>query len=112
MNKLGMTTVLIGTLAITMMNGCHNKLVGSWEGSGQPSDAPLQFTSMTFAPDGTFTAEAAYADSVRAVTGTWSTKNNMLELEGGRKYGYSIKNDHITFEDPGTGQELTLQRVR
>lgn len=112
MNRIGLTTVMLGTLAIAMTTGCQNKLVGSWEGSGQPSDAPLQFTSMTFAPDGTFTAEAAYADSVRAVTGTWSSKNNMLELEGGRTYGYAIKNDQITFEDPGSGHEITLQRVR
>ena len=41
---------------------------------GPPADeAPFSFGAVTFAPDGTFTAEAKYGETTRAVSGRYTT---------------------------------------
>lgn len=90
-------------------SGCAtSRLVGTWKSeralSGEPA-AGFDFAAVTFAPDGTYTAEMVYAGKTRAQSGTWELESDG-ELEIGpepeREYEVTFDGpDRLTFEAEG-----------
>ncbi len=114
-----MTYRPIGTLALfTLMitAGCTGKsdLVGSWKGEGTIAERPFEFSSMTLAPDGTYTAVASYADTERALTGHWTTNGDTLSLdEGNRRYEYTFDGKNkVIFTDAALNEKIQMERVQ
>ncbi|MBG83166.1 MAG: hypothetical protein CMJ40_01320 [Phycisphaerae bacterium] len=114
-----MTSPRLGTLsilALLMTTGCSVKdtLVGSWTGQGTVAERPFEFSSMTLAPDGTYTAVARYADTERALTGHWTARGGVLSLdEGKRRYEYAFKGTNkIVFTDSALNEKIQMERVQ
>lgn len=114
-----MTCLRIGILfilALLIMTGCSGKsnLVGSWKGEGTIAERPFEFSSMTLAPDGTYTAVATYADTERALTGRWTTDGDMLSLdEGKRRYEFTFQGKNkIVFTDIELNDKIVMERVQ
>ncbi len=108
------TTVLLGILSLA---GCSvNPVVGTWEGRATADEAPFSFGAVTFAPDGTFTAEAKYGDTTRAVSGRYTTEGERITLAGQgippRTYQVSTGDDTAIFTDQTTGKSMTLDRFK
>ena len=114
MTRLRIGTLTILTLLITA--GCNGKsnLVGSWKGEGTIAERPFEFSSMTLAPDGTYTAVARYADAERALTGHWTTDGDMLTLdEGKRRYEFTFQGKNkIVFTDSALKEKIEMKRVQ
>lgn len=114
---------LLRSLAIATSSavviGCSSTsspLVGTWQGRGPAADAPFSFGAVTFAPDGTFTAEANYGDTTRAVSGRYDLEGATVTLEGrempARSYTVEAGADTAVFTDPTSGRSMTLDRFR
>ena len=103
-------------LGITTLSGCATNIAGTWQGRADMSERPFSFGAVTFAPDGTYTAEAKYGDTTRAVTGTYSVTGDKImmygEPFGERTYTISEKDDSLIFTDPSSGNSMTLDRFR
>lgn len=110
------TTVLLGTLALAGCNATSNTVVGTWEGRATAEEAPFSFGAVTFAPDGTFTAEAKYGATTRAVSGRYTTEGERITLAGQgippRVYEVSTGDDTAVFTDQTTGKSMTLDRFK
>lgn len=88
-------------------------LVGSWRGDGTTAERPFTFGAVSFADDGTFTAEARYGQVVRVQSGHWQLDGYTLDLvEDERTYTIHIMGDTATFTDPTSGNKMLLTRVR
>ena len=104
-------------ISLTLLAGCASSGVsGTWQGRGAESERPFSFGSVTFAPDGTYTAEARYGDTTRAVSGTWSMTGNTMILYGEpfgeRTYTVDQEKDMLVFTDPQSGGKMTLDRFK
>lgn len=99
---------------IAFLAACATPLSGTWQGRAGDEERPFSFGSVTFAPDGTYTAEARYGDNTRAVSGTWSMSGDMMLLYGEpfgqRSYSVTETEDTLVFTDPNSGGSMTLDR--
>ena len=111
MPRLMLATTLLAT---SMLTACASSISGTWQGRGDTGERPFSFGSVTFAPDGTYTAEAKYADNTRAVSGTWSMTGDTIILYGEpfgeRTYEVRQDEDSLVFTDPSTGGSMTLDK--
>ena len=111
MRRLTMTASLCSAMLLT---ACASPLAGTWQGRAASDERPFSFGSVTFAGDGTYTAEARYADSTRAVSGTWSMSGDTIimygEPFGERTYTVEETKDTLVFTDPVSGKSMTLDR--
>ena len=91
-----------------------SELVGSWKGKGTIAERPFEFSSMTLAPDGTYTAVARYADTERALTGRWCIEKDVLSLdEGTRTYRFTFDgNNRVMFTDTAMNETIEMSRVK
>jgi hypothetical protein len=108
------TALLASTLLI--LSGCATNISGTWQGRDSTMDRPFSFGAVTFAPDGTYTAEAKYGETVRAVTGTYSISGDMIMLYGEpfgeRSYNLARTDGALIFTDTNTEGSMTLDRYR
>lgn len=117
MRRLLFASTLFASLAsLSLLASCASPIAGTWQGRGDTAERPFSFGSVTFAGDGTFTAEAKYGDTTRAVSGTWSLTGGTIMLYG-EPFGersYTVKEDKNTlvFTDPKTGKSMTLDRFK
>ena len=107
----------LATLAFAMLGGCTSKnsnqaLEGTWQGRADTEERPFTFGSVTFAGDGTYTAEAKYGDKIRVQTGRYTTTEEGLILDGTRIYDLGFEEEAVIFTDPGIGNSMTLDRYR
>ena len=108
------TTLLASTLL--MLTGCATNIAGTWQGRDSTMERPFSFGAVTFAPDGTYTAEAKYGDTTRAVSGTYSISGDMIMLYGEpfgeRSYRLESTENALIFTDTKTDGSMTLDRYR
>jgi uncharacterized lipoprotein NlpE involved in copper resistance len=116
-----MKRALVGAVsfAALALGGCANNggnsVVGTWTGRGSPADAPFSFGAVSFVGDNTFTAEARYGGQARMQHGTWETSGDRLALTANgsqREYTYKVDDGELTVTDPGSGNSVTLDRVK
>ena len=109
-------SIASATLVLIGCSSTSSPLVGTWQGRGPAADAPFSFGAVTFAPDGTFTAEANYGDTTRAVSGRYDLEGATVTLEGrempARSYTVEAGADTAVFTDPTSGRSMTLDRFR
>ena len=108
---------IIPSLALTTLvlaGGCSsNSLVGTWQGRGDSAERSFTFGSVTFAPDGTYTAEAKYGDTARVQTGHYTEEGGTVTLDDvQRSYVLGHEVDAVVFTDPETGKSMTLDRFK
>jgi len=108
------SALLAGTILI--LSGCATNISGTWQGRDANLDRPFSFGAVTFAQDGTYTAEARYGDTVRAVTGTYSISGDVIMLFGEpfgeRSYQLNRTKDTLIFTDTRTEGSMTLDRYQ
>ena len=108
--------MLVGITTLAGCNATSNPVVGTWEGRATADEAPFSFGAVTFAPDGTFTAEAKYGETTRAVSGRYTRDGEKITLDGqgmpARVYNVSTANGTAIFTDPTTGKSMTLDRFK
>lgn len=119
MSKLNRIVIpaTLATLALAMLGGCSAKnsnqaVEGTWQGRADTEERPFTFGSVTFAGDGTYTAEAKYGDKIRVQTGRYMTTEDGLILDGTRSYDLGFEEEAVVFTDPATGNTMTLDRYR
>ena len=108
-------TLFFTTAALSLLlTGCaSNSLVGTWQGRGDTAERPFTFGSVTFAPDGTYTAEAKYGEKTRVQTGRYTeTKDAVTLNDVNRSYDLDFNNGVVVFTDPSTGKSMTLDRFK
>jgi len=113
--------IAITALTAGVLCGCQttsSDLVGTWESTRADDDlerVDFDFASVTFAPDGTYTAEMIYGGETLAETGTWKRTNGTLIVgseEGTRNYGMRFREDGgLVFSDDRYG-EVVMSRYR
>ena len=110
------TAKLLIALSCLVATGCATNISGTWQGRASTSERPFSFGAVTFAQDGTYTAEAKYGETARAVTGTYSVTGDKIimfgEPFGERTYTMEKTNDALIFTDPSSGNSMTLDRFR
>ena len=103
----------LGTLLIA---GCATNISGTWQGRASTEERPFSFGAVTFAADGTYTAEAKYGDVTRAVSGTYTVTGDKIllfgEPFGERTYTLERSDDALVFTDAGSGKSMTPDRFR
>ena len=104
-------------LAMPLVTACTNsasnrQIAGTWEGRGDQAERPFTFGSVTFAEDGTYTAEAKYGDKTRVQTGRYVVTDDGLVLDGTRTYDLDFTAETVLFTDPTTGNSMVLDRFR
>ncbi len=113
-------TLSAAALIATGVAGCASKpsnraISGTWQGRAE-DDRPFTFGSVTFAPDGTYTAEAKYGDTTRVQSGRFVVTENGVVLDPGtdtaRTYDLNFVDGTVTFTDPISGNAMTLDRFR
>ncbi|MEM7622696.1 MAG: hypothetical protein AAF235_05780 [Planctomycetota bacterium] len=99
--RVRITTASAGLAALGALGGCSSgSLVGTWQSQraveNLPS-APFDFAAVTFAPDGTYTAEMVYGGRTLAETGTWTHAADELVVgpQPSRRYGVEFLNDGV-----------------
>ena len=107
---------LATALGALILTGCATNISGTWQGRASTEERPFSFGAVTFAPDGTYTAEARYGDTTRAVTGTYTVTGDKIMLFG-EPFGertYTLEHDEnaLVFTDAGSGKSMTLDRFR
>ena len=111
MRRTFFPALAISTLVFSA--GCaSNSLVGTWQGRGDAAERPFTFGSVTFAPDGTYTAEAKYGEKTRVQTGRYVVTTDGLVLDGTRTYDLDFEGDTVAFTDPTSGNSMVLDRFR
>ena len=80
------------------------------------AEGPFSFGAVTFAPDGTYTAEAKYGDTTRAVSGTYTVTGDKIilfgEPFGERNYTLTKDDNALVFTDSSSGKSMTLDRFK
>ena len=108
--------LVLGVNLLLGLTGCTTNIAGTWQGRDSTDDRPFSFGAVTFAPDGTYTAEAKYGSTVRAVTGKYSISGKQIrfygEPFGERTYDLKSVPDGLVFTDPVSGGSMTLDRFR
>jgi hypothetical protein len=111
MRRLTITASLFTAMLLT---ACASPIGGTWQGRAASDEQPFSFGSVTFAGDGTYTAEAKYGDSTRAVSGTWVLTGDTImmygEPFGERTYTVEDTPKTLVFTDPESGRSMTLDR--
>ena len=107
---------LVMTLGALMLAGCVTNVSGTWQGRADSAERPFSFGAVTFAPDGTYTAEAKYGDQTRAVSGTYTVTGDKIMLFGEpfgeRTYTLQRDDNALVFTDASSGNSMTLDRFR
>lgn len=87
-------------------------LVGSWRADSAPASVDgFQFASVTFAPDGTYTAEMQARGETHANTGGWRVDGDRLVLmEPRREYSIRLRGDALMINDPETNTSASMRR--
>ncbi|MAY74644.1 MAG: hypothetical protein CMJ31_08050 [Phycisphaerae bacterium] len=105
-------------LVTLFSTGCaSSRLVGTWESQRAVENrtpAEFDFASVTFAPDGTYTAEMVYGGSTHAETGAWKVRGDKLEVGTDKPRVYQVEfegNDEVTF-DAGRAGRVSMRRFR
>lgn len=103
-------------LASTTLAGCasnpgNKALAGTWQGRAE-DQRPFSFGSVTFAQDGTYTAEARYGDTTRVQSGNFEVTEEGVILDESRTYDLTFEAEAVIFTDPVTGNTMTLDRFR
>ena len=102
---------LPATLLLACCAQAPSSLVGTWEGRGDTAERPFTFGTVTFAPDGTYTAEAKYGEKIRVQTGRYTETASTVTLKDvDRSYDLTFSGDTVVFTDPVTGKAMTLDR--
>ena len=114
MLKLTASLIMISTMLL--ITGCATSVSGTWQGRADTAERPFSFGAVTFAPDGTYTAEAKYGDQTRAVTGTYTITGDKIMLFG-EPFGertYTLQHDDnaLIFTDASSGKSMTLDRFK
>jgi hypothetical protein len=114
-------SLILSTAVLALgVSGCASKpsnraLSGTWQGRAE-NDRPFTFGSVTFAGDGTYTAEAKYGDKTRVQSGRFVVTENGVVLDPGtataRTYDLNFAEGTVTFTDPISGNAMTLDRFR
>jgi hypothetical protein len=107
------TLARLACLPISLvLAGCaSNSLVGTWQGRGATDERPFTFGSVTFAPDGTYTAEASYDQTTRVQTGRYVQRTGQVMFKDvDRAYDLEFDDDSVVFTDPASGKSMTLDR--
>lgn len=107
-----MSRVFAGLLSLGLLAGCSN-VGGTWISQTGSDKARSPIGRVTFANDGTFTAEADYGPEKgkQAMSGTYAydNMNGVLSLDAGgqqRKYDVKIEGDQMTVSKHGaTGKD-------
>jgi len=91
-------------------------LVGTWRGEQAASASPIVFGTVTFAPDGSYSASATYTEPggqpvLRTMSGLWHEFEYDQVLVGRRKYRYAIAGETVIFTDPVSDRSIILTRV-
>ena len=111
-----MTSILLASSIMVSLSACATNISGTWQGRDATDDRPFSFGAVTFAPDGTYTAEAKYGDTIRAVTGTYKISDDEIMLYGQpfgeRTYELKKVKDGLIFTDAKSQQSMTLDRFR
>ena len=111
-----MTSILLASSIMVSLSACATSISGTWQGRDATDDRPFSFGAVTFAPDGTYTAEAKYGDTIRAVTGTYKISGDEIMLYGQpfgeRTYELKRVKDGLVFTDAKSQQSMTLDRFR
>jgi hypothetical protein len=107
--------ILAATITTScLLSACASPIAGTWQGRAATGERPFSFGSVTFAGDGTYTAEAKYGDSTRAVSGTWVLTGDTImmygEPFGERTYTVEDTPKTLVFTDPESGRSMTLDR--
>jgi hypothetical protein len=88
-------------------------IVGTWRGRDDAANTPFQFAAVTFAPDGTYTAQMRYADQLRADSGRYTFNGGTLKInEGNREYSVLRQGDTLQVTDVQTKHAVTLDRLK
>jgi len=107
--------LLAVALSFLALPAC-SPLVGTWRGEQAASDSPVVFGTVTFAPDGSYSAMATYTEPggspvQRTMSGLWHTFEHDQVLVGRRKYRYAIAGKTVIFTDPVSDRSIILTRV-
>lgn len=115
MNRKPIIALVATAASLAVLGGCKsNTLVGTWKSERAMQNLPapeFDFASVTFAPDGTYTAEMVYGGRTMAQTGTWSYAADELVVgpQPTRRYGVDFKNpDTLSF----SAQQGTVTMMR
>lgn len=92
-------------------------LVGTWRGRETNEQTPFQFASITFAPDGTYTAQMKYNGNTVADSGGWQLAGDTLTVGGedaSKRRTYTVKpqGDELAVTDPQSKMTVTLDRLK
>ena len=86
-------------------------LVGTWRAADSSPRTGFNFGSVTFAPDGTYTAEMEYEDEIHANSGGWLTRGDELRLTNpNRRYTYELRGDTLVITDPERRISVPMRR--
>ncbi|MFT3785162.1 MAG: hypothetical protein QM770_03230 [Tepidisphaeraceae bacterium] len=104
----------------------NDSVAGTWQGresdvsnaGAAPQDPAHQFrfAAVTFAPDGTYTAQMQYGPQLVAETGSWKLEGDRLTVTGQKRPGQprvymaSVKGDELSITDPQTKITAMLDR--
>lgn len=107
--------IAVASLAVSsMLTGCAaSQLSGTWLGTEEAPEAHFEFARVTFAGDGTYTAQIRYGDHNRAMSGHWMVNGGELKLDDGERcYKYEIKADDLYVTDSESRQTVMLTRMK
>lgn len=96
-----------------VLSGCAStQLVGTWKGQEADPGSTFSFAAVTFANDGTYTAQMKYKEQMRADSGHWEVEDGQLVLdEGQRSYEISFDGKNVLqVKDPKSGHAVMLKR--
>lgn len=111
-------TVVAGMLAL---GGCAGTLGGSdlegtWRSTTEPGGTPFELASVTFADDGTYTAQVAYDQEQRGASGEWTLNDSTLRItgrEGTRTYRVEQPDDDtLVITDQDSQRRVVMARER
>ncbi|MCK6457227.1 MAG: hypothetical protein L6Q92_11955 [Phycisphaerae bacterium] len=105
-------------VAAGLLAGCSS-VTGTWVSKGGPDQNANPIARVTFAGDGTFTAEADYGPKGKqAMSGTWECKMGKLCLESDgqkREYDVSVKHGELTIcksGAPADAKKYTMTKMK
>ncbi|MFO0972288.1 MAG: hypothetical protein U1A27_02450 [Phycisphaerae bacterium] len=98
-------------LGVALMSGCAG-VNGTWTSAGGTDPAKNPIARVTFANDGTFTAEADYGPhGKQAMSGYWCMCGGKLHLDADgkkRDYPVEVKGDEMTIGE----HKAKMQRMK
>lgn len=116
-----LVAVPLAALLAAPLGGCagmKKKLVGTWRSDKEAVPGmPFDFASVTFAPDGTYTAQMLYDGQPAAASGPWEIHKKQLsvrnvETGGVQEYGLDFENRNTLMVDGGRYGFIELTRYQ